>query len=241
MTTSSDTISDLELLMDEARAGEGLVGGDFPQAHPARKEAGPGYDIVYHLESGEERRIPHDVLASTLSKLDSYGQTAFSLEKPNKEPTTGKERCLLHPDSPERARYDQRGYPVCRKDTIINTLQVQSHMDHRHPTAWRAIQNEWESDRQKAIEADRRETLDLQRDLLRAQRAQINVPQVEAQPTAPRAEVEPTVGTPTRLVKPRKQKVKTVCACGALIAGNKRSQEAHAATARHKNWLVAQG
>jgi len=50
----------------------------------------------------------------------------------------GTHKCLLHPDNPERKRYDGLGLPICLKNNLL-AENVTTHMRTRHVREWAII------------------------------------------------------------------------------------------------------
>lgn len=105
---------------------------------------------IYDTRSGQ----PSDVLVYMVAKKLGYkhgnGQPVWTLD-PSEAPEwkTGTLKCLLHPEHPDRQWLDSIGLadqfcgendPMARhKENIPTEFQVQRHMEHKHPTAWRTI------------------------------------------------------------------------------------------------------
>ena len=109
-----------------------------------------GYVVVYHRRTREPSVILYDALAKQLKKEDpDTHELAFQLERPSQPPYRGVLKCHLHQDDPERPKYDQFGFAVCRKSNLPSDYQRELHMQRKHKAEWAAIQRE-KADRERA-------------------------------------------------------------------------------------------
>ncbi len=115
---------------------------DMPSPMAALETTSAGYVWVYHTETGEPSLINRNMLLPQLrDKVLPNGNRAFSL-KQSRQPYRGTIKCALHADGPERPRYADMGFPECEKSNIPTQYQLLMHMQHKHPTAWKAIELE---------------------------------------------------------------------------------------------------
>lgn len=150
--------------------------GDEPILMLTRDMKSAGWVYVYNTRTRERVMCNNNMLVRQLQKVhppetgpEWAGKPAFTKDTPSRPPERGKLLCHLHPDHPQRAHYASIGIgPTenCRKSNLVTVLGVRVHMEHRHPTAWKAIQeNKAEMERaedralqQSAIEAQQRMT-----------------------------------------------------------------------------------
>lgn len=131
--------------------------------------------VLFSTVDGTTSRVRIEQLASKLIP-DENGDAPFSEQPINPEwkykidSVTGMPmlvrpvqwKCLLHPDSPDRQRYDELGLAgyECLKDNIPNRFQQRLHAQRRHPQVWAVLQ--------EAIEDERREEDRRRQDLMLA-------------------------------------------------------------------------
>ena len=109
-----------------------------------------GYVVVYHRRTREPSVIMYDALAKQLKKVDpDTKELAFQLERPATPPYRGTLKCLLHADDPDRPKYDQFGFAVCRKSNLPSNYQRELHMQRKHKAEWAAMQRD-RGDRERA-------------------------------------------------------------------------------------------
>jgi len=101
-----------------------------------------GYVMVYDSRTGEPSLCNKNMLPAQLKKKREDGSYVFTLNKPAIKLKRGQLKCILHPDNPKRAHYDEMGLPVCKKANLINQFQVTRHMEHKHKDEYKAIQLE---------------------------------------------------------------------------------------------------
>lgn len=109
-----------------------VVAGDIKSA---------GYAIIYDTKTGLPSLTNRNMLATQFKKVHEDGTRAFS-PRPTVKPKIGKTKCLLHADDPNRAHWDDLGFPVCRKANLVNKFQRDRHMARRHKDEWAAILEE---------------------------------------------------------------------------------------------------
>lgn len=100
-----------------------------------------GYVYIYDRKSGERSICNRNNLTRALKKMRD-GEYIFTTVKPKVAPKRGTLKCLLHPDDPNRAHYDELGFATCRKANLTSPFQVNRHMQKRHKQEWAAIQEE---------------------------------------------------------------------------------------------------
>jgi len=107
-----------------------------------------GWAYVYHTKTGDKSIVNKNMLRMQLQKKLPDGSFAFSLLPPKDKngniikPIVGTIKCMLHPDSPNRAHYDQMGFAVCMKDNIPNQHNLVQHMSHRHKMEYASMEKE---------------------------------------------------------------------------------------------------
>ncbi len=98
-----------------------------------------GYVFIYDTITGEQSKINKNMAHSKLSQKRLDGSYIFSLHQ-KVIPVRGTYKCLLHPDQPDRAYFDNIGLPTCKKDNLTSLFQVERHMQKRHKQEWATIQ-----------------------------------------------------------------------------------------------------
>ena len=112
------------------------------------------WDILTHDPSLFNKNMARDALKR--KRADGSPEFTYTFPGP---PIQGTIKCLLHPDNPERGRFDRLGLPVCKKANIPSEYQLAKHMQIRHPTAYATLEAE-------RIQREREEDRKLQRQLL---------------------------------------------------------------------------
>lgn len=97
---------------------------------------------IYDTRTGERSRTNANMLPTQLSKQRPDGSQVFTLRDPGITPKRGTLKCLLHPEGPNRATYDQWGLGVCRKASLPSRQDVKTHMQNRHKREWATIEEE---------------------------------------------------------------------------------------------------
>ena len=123
--------------------------------------ASAGYTILYDTITREPSYVNNNMLLSQLRAVREDGSLVFTQTKPSQGPWRGSIKCFLHPSQPDRARYDDMGFPSCIKATLPNKYQAENHARNRHRDEWRAVEAEREI-------AEREEERQLQRDMTAA-------------------------------------------------------------------------
>ena len=131
--------------------------------------SGSGHVWVWDTRTYERIPVLSYMLPSKLRQRRRDGSYQFTTTDPKKEPKHGTIKCLLHPDSKDRAHYNELGFRTCPKNNITNQYQLELHMKKKHPQEWAAIKDEIEK---KQKEEDR----ELQKMLLKAQLTSSNEP-----------------------------------------------------------------
>jgi len=202
-----------EMLRDAEVAPEPEVGdrvlddgsGDLPPTIIDRVESA-GHTWLYNTRSGSPASVNNNMVPSRLSQTwRDDGTPMFTTRDPGFRPHIGEERCLLHPEKPERGEYDRMGLPVCRASHIQNEYEVRQHMRTKHGREWAVI----EDTRQRTEEAENRR---FQRVMLDRYATQSAVETVAAPTTTP----EPLVSD----VDVKTPQVSLSCeACGRAVQG----------------------
>lgn len=120
-----------------------------------------GYVWIYDTRTGERIPCIYYMVAQKMRERRQDGSYRFTTKDPGFRPKKGSVICMLHPDHPNRAHYDDLGFRVCKKSNLINEFQMKQHMLRKHPQEWKAIQDEEK-------EQEKREDRALQRAILAA-------------------------------------------------------------------------
>lgn len=138
-----------ELILDAQPADPeiktGVVGsaGEDGTANVTITEVlGVEHVYVWDRFTGERSKILKSSLPTQLKKLDAQGRRVFTTVKPAIEPVRGDKVCMLHASHPDRPLHDRMGFPVCTKANLRTSLDVRTHMQHRHQREWAALEDE---------------------------------------------------------------------------------------------------
>jgi len=101
-----------------------------------------GWVYIYDTRTGERSITNRNMLPTQLQKVRPDGSRVFTTVKPKVTPKRGTLKCLLHPDSPDRARFDEMGLPVCMKSNLTSPYHVRRHMEKRHQAEWAILEQE---------------------------------------------------------------------------------------------------
>lgn len=155
---------------------------EVPAALIAKTLNSAGYVRLYNTKTGEPTLCNRNMLPAQLRKRHDDGTIAFTTRYPGFKPVRGSMKCLLHPDvrSPE---HDAMGLPTCSKSDITSSFQVKLHMQHRHKSAWSALEEE-------RLANERKEQMELQRQLLAVAVGQRSEPMPETGSGRVRSEEE---------------------------------------------------
>ena len=118
-----------------------------------------GYVWIYDTVTGEPSKVNRNMLATKLKQVRPDGSFVFDVIQRVK-PFRGTFKCMLHPDSPERAHYDALGLPTCFKSNLTAPFQVERHMQKRHKQEWATINSEVEKREKEIDRALQRRILD---------------------------------------------------------------------------------
>lgn len=116
------------------------IEGDVPMTTMDLKSA--GYVYVYDTRTGERSICNRNMLTAQLKKKRPDGSNVFTTANPGIEVKRGTYKCMLHPDGPNRAHYDELGLAVCRKANLTSPFQVKRHMQKRHHVEWETLEEE---------------------------------------------------------------------------------------------------
>jgi hypothetical protein len=136
------------------------------EAQTAKVESA-GYVKIYDTNTGEMSLCNRNMLVHHLKKRRPDNSIVFTTIKPKFAPKRGKLKCLLHPDSPNRAHYDEMGLAVCRKSNITSPYQVIRHMQKRHKVEYGTIKEEEARLEKQREREERQEDRKLQAELLK--------------------------------------------------------------------------
>ena len=115
---------------------------DMPAPMVLRELKSAGYVRLWDRKTGEEVRVLYYMMPQKLRVKNPDGSPRFTAKKPDSKPRTGKIKCFLHTDDPNRKHYDEAGFAVCRKSNIPNEFLRVEHMRKRHKQEWAAIEEE---------------------------------------------------------------------------------------------------
>jgi hypothetical protein len=118
--------------------------GDETLAAPmtVKEVSSAGYVYVWDTRTFERIPIIYYMLPSKMRQKRDDGSFRFTTNDPGRLPKRGTLKCMLHPDSPNRAHYDELGFRVCKKSNLTNQYQLKQHMIHKHPQEWATIEEE---------------------------------------------------------------------------------------------------
>ena len=127
-----------------------------------------GWTYIYDTKTGEQSITNKNMLSTQLGKLRPDGTRYFTTARPPfLTVKRGHLKCLLHPDDPNRAHYDEMGLPVCgqidgkpAKSNLTSIFEVRNHMMKKHKREWQIIETE-------RIDTEKTEERDFQRSLLK--------------------------------------------------------------------------
>jgi hypothetical protein len=119
------------------------------------------YFWIYETETGEKIACLGYMLPQKLRQKLPSGKFRFTTVDPGFRPKQGTIKCMLHPDDPNRAHYDELGFRTCMKRNLKNKYQQRLHMARRHPDEWKSIEEERK-------ERERTEDRSLQHAILKA-------------------------------------------------------------------------
>lgn len=112
----------------------------------------PGLIAMYDTRTRELSWSDENNIRANLRKTHEDGSPVFTLNKPSEPPFRGDIKCRLHREDPERAKWDELGFPSCRKATLASQYQADRHLLRKHPSEAMAIKEA----EYKADEADRK-------------------------------------------------------------------------------------
>ncbi len=128
--------------------------GDVPTPMVVTELKSAGYVKLWNVKTGEMSLTNRNMLKSQLSKKNEDGTFVFTTIEPAVKLFRGTSKCMLHPDGPNRAAYDEMGFPICPKSNLTSRYQVRRHMQKRHPSVWEALEEdrkEKERDEEKKL------------------------------------------------------------------------------------------
>ena len=143
----------LEQLVHEAEAAEEpgdmrrasvISTGDDSPPMVASELTSAGWVYIYDRKTGQRSLCNRNMLKQHLEKKWKDGSLVFTTVDPHIKQVRGQFKCLLHPDGPDRAHYDELGLPTCRKSNLTSKFQVQRHMQKRHKQEWATLEAERE-------------------------------------------------------------------------------------------------
>jgi len=120
-----------------------VVGSSGGLTMTATELQSAGWVYVYNTRTGNRSTVNRNMLEQQLRKTFDDGTYAFSTKRPEEiTPIGGTLKCLLHPDGPDREKYDRMGLPRCRKSNLVARHDLKMHMEKRHRREWATIDGE---------------------------------------------------------------------------------------------------
>ncbi len=167
--TTNDGIAIEEMLRDAEEAGEP---GDMVEGQVIGRSEGAtlttsqlqsaGWVYVYNVQTGSESVINRNMLPQQLEKRHADGSYLFSTQRPaNASRPNANVKCTLHPDGPDRAKYDGMGLIVCEKDNLLTDMDRDTHVKRRHPRAWATLEGEERRQEREDTRTDRRAMMEI--------------------------------------------------------------------------------
>lgn len=154
--TLEEMLRDIKEYPGETKVGTIVHKGDAESPAPMviSSITGRGKVQVWDTKTGEMSWVLYNpdtggMLRGLLKLKYPDGSPRFTTNKPDIEPPRGILKCLLHPEGPNRERYNEVGLPICKKSNITAPYMVEKHMKNRHPSAWAIIEKE-RVDKEKA-------------------------------------------------------------------------------------------
>lgn len=126
--------------------GDGALPAPMVGSKTFPKDEGLVY--IYDRKTGTRSVALGYMLRELLKAKNPDGTLRFTTRNPGFAPKLGTYKCLLHPEGPNRAHYDELGFPTCRKSNLTSPHMVKKHMKSRHKMEWEAIEEE-RKDREK--------------------------------------------------------------------------------------------
>lgn len=140
----------------------GSVGGDSVPVHDAHIVSA-GHVIMWNTDTRESsvfnlnavRTKLREVFPRDYENVPMRGKHCWTAIEPSEPPWRGTSTCPLHVSRPERADFDQLGYPRCTYDVGANEMEAQRHLRKKHPSVFRMM-NELTDAGEKKAEASSR-------------------------------------------------------------------------------------
>jgi len=148
--------------------------GDIEQPAPmvVSKLSNSGYVWIYDTRTGEQIPCIYYLVPVKMRQKRTDGSFKFTTVDPGFRPKKGTFKCMLHPESENRAHFNELGFRTCNKSNLINKYQLNQHMKKKHPQEWAAIESE-------RIDREKEEDRALQRLLLASQLKTIERPAIK--------------------------------------------------------------
>lgn len=124
----------------------------------------PGLVPMFDTISGELSWSDENNIRANLRKKRDDGTRVFTLNPPATPPKRGTVKCYLHPEHPEREKWDGYGFATCPKATFMTDYQRDRHMQRKHKVEWQAMEN-------KKFETREEQWREEQRVFMKAQQA----------------------------------------------------------------------
>ena len=167
--TTNDGIAIEEMLRD---AEEAVEPGDMAAGQVIGRSEGAtlttsqlqsaGWVHVYNMQTGSESVINRNMLQQQLEKRHADGAYLFSTQRPTNIPRPNANiKCTLHPDGPDRAKYDGMGLIVCDKDNLLTDMDRDTLVKRRHPRAWATLEGEERRQEREDTRSERRAMMEI--------------------------------------------------------------------------------
>ena len=167
--TTNDGIAIEEMLRDAEEAGEPgdmvegqVIGRSEASTLTTSQLQSAGWVYVYNVQTGSESVINRNMLQQQLEKRHTDGSYLFSTQRPaGGLQANGNIKCTLHPDGPDRAKYDGMGLIVCAKSNLLTETDRDTHVERRHPRAWATLKGEERRQEREDTRTDRRAMMEI--------------------------------------------------------------------------------
>ena len=126
-----------------------------------------GYVYIYNTRTAERSVCNRNMLMAHLRKVRPDGSLVFTTRKSSFSPKRGTLKCMLHPDDPNRAHYDELGLATCRKANLTSPYQVQRHMLKRHKMEHATIKEEIANKEKEEAREERKQDRKLRETLIK--------------------------------------------------------------------------
>lgn len=140
----------------------GSVGTDSVPVHDARVVSA-GHVIMWNTDTNESsvfnlnavRTKLREIFPRDYENVPMRGKHCWTAIEPSEPPWRGTATCPLHVSRPERAAFDELGYPRCTYDLGANEMEAQRHLRKKHPSVFRMMNELTEAGDKKAEASSR--------------------------------------------------------------------------------------